>query len=108
MAAVGFFSDRFHSDAQPAGFASDLPGLPMIADSSDMDSSVGSPRRAAWADTWHLWKVMFPRRSITGRLVWGTVWRRRSDERRWIYKKFVEYQDDETQLERFRQKPVSD
>jgi hypothetical protein len=44
----------------------------------------------AWAEVWHLWKIVFPRRSITGRLVYGNVWRRR-DGRRWIYKKFVEY-----------------
>jgi hypothetical protein len=66
----------------------------MIADSSDMDRSIASPRRLAWTDSWHLWKVIFPRQSITGRLVWGTVWRR-SGGRRWIYKKFVEYQGDD-------------
>lgn len=43
-----------------------------------------------WRHTWHLWKVLLPRRSITGRLVWGTVWRR-AQGRRWIYKKFTEY-----------------
>jgi hypothetical protein len=51
-----------------------------------------NPERA-WADTWHLWRVMVPRRSITGRLLWGKVWRRH-DGRRWIYKKFVEYEPD--------------
>jgi hypothetical protein len=45
----------------------------------------------AWVGVWHLWHVIFPRRSITGRLVFGKVWRRR-DGHRWIYKKFVEYQ----------------
>jgi hypothetical protein len=48
-----------------------------------------SPQRA-WADVWHLWIVVIPRRSITGRLLWGRVWRRH-DGRHWIYKKFVEY-----------------
>jgi hypothetical protein len=38
---------------------------------------------------WHIWTVTLPRRSITGRLVWGTVWRRR-DNGRWIYKKYIE------------------
>jgi hypothetical protein len=52
-----------------------------------------SPERT-WADTWHLWTVMVPRRSITGRLLWGKVWRRH-DGRRWIYKKFVEYEPDD-------------
>jgi hypothetical protein len=44
----------------------------------------------AWAEVWHLWTVIIPRRSITGRLLWGRVWRRH-DGRHWIYKKFVEY-----------------
>jgi hypothetical protein len=30
----------------------------------------------AWAEAWHLWTVFFPRRSITGRFVYGQVWRR--------------------------------
>jgi hypothetical protein len=30
----------------------------------------------AWAEAWRLWTVFFPRRSITGRLVDGQVWRR--------------------------------
>jgi hypothetical protein len=46
--------------------------------------------KAAWTEVWHLWTVIFPRRSITGRLVLGRVWRRR-DGRHWIYKKFVEF-----------------
>jgi hypothetical protein len=52
-----------------------------------------SPERT-WSDTWHLWTVMVPRRSITGRLLWGKVWRRH-DGRHWIYKKFVEYEPDD-------------
>lgn len=39
-------------------------------------------------ELWHLHKVIVPRRSITGRLLWGTTWRRRCG-RKWIYKKFV-------------------
>ena len=46
-----------------------------------------------WAEVWHLWTVVIPRRSIAGRLVFGKVWRRH-DGRHWIYKKFVEYVDD--------------
>jgi len=46
--------------------------------------------KPAWAQVWHLWNVIIPRRSITGRLVFGQVWRRH-DGRHWIYKKFVEY-----------------
>ena len=46
--------------------------------------------RAAWVEVWHLWTVIIPRRSITGRIVHGKVWRRHNG-RHWIYKKFVEY-----------------
>ena len=49
-----------------------------------------SHAHAAWTDVWHLWTVIVPRRSITGRLVVGQVWRRH-DGRHWIYKKFGEY-----------------
>jgi hypothetical protein len=66
----------------------------MIAKSGDIDQSVGSRSGPAWANAWHLWTVIIPRRSISGRLVWGTVWRR-SSGRRWAYKKFVEYSDND-------------
>jgi hypothetical protein len=46
--------------------------------------------KPAWTEVWHLWTVIVPRRSITGRLLYGKVWRRH-DGRRWIYKKFIEY-----------------
>ena len=45
--------------------------------------------KPAGAEFWHLWTVILPRRSITGRLVRGRVWRRH-DGRRWQYKQFVE------------------
>ena len=48
----------------------------------------GLKRRPAKPTTWHLRRVIMPRRSITGRLVRGQVWRRH-DGRRWLYKKFV-------------------
>jgi hypothetical protein len=41
---------------------------------------------------WHLWTVIIPRRSITGKLVSGQLWRRRQGTK-WVYKKFVEYAD---------------
>jgi len=44
----------------------------------------------AWAEVWHLWTVVIPRRSITGRLLFGQVWRRR-EGRHWAYKKFTEF-----------------
>ena len=46
----------------------------------------------AWADLWHLRFVLMPRRSITGKLVRGMVWRRR-DGHRWIYKRFTEFDE---------------
>ena len=51
---------------------------------------LGLSPKPAWAEVWHLWRVILPKRSITGRLVRGQVWRRH-DGRRWIYKKFSEY-----------------
>jgi len=65
----------------------------MMARNGEIEQSLGSRSRRTWADAWHLWTVIVPRRSISGRLVWGTVWRRRNG-RRWAYKKFVEYSDD--------------
>jgi hypothetical protein len=49
--------------------------------------------KPAWAEVWHVWHVIMPRRSIAGRLVRGKVWRRH-DGRRWIYKKLIEWQVD--------------
>jgi hypothetical protein len=61
-----------------------------MANSSDVNSVERSDLRQAWADAWHLWRVIIPRRSITGQFVSGIVWRRNHGGR-WIYKKFVEY-----------------
>jgi hypothetical protein len=63
----------------------------MTIDSQDYVDRSLQPR-AAWAEVWHLWTVIIPRRSITGRLVHGRVWRRH-DGRHWIYKKVVEYEN---------------
>jgi hypothetical protein len=49
---------------------------------------LGSTERAATTSAWHLYTVIIPRRTITGRLVRGQVWRRH-DGRRWLYKKFI-------------------
>jgi hypothetical protein len=62
----------------------------MIADRHAFDQSRNLQPAPAWAEVWHLWTVIIPRRSITGKLVYGRVWRR-CDGRHWIYKKFVEY-----------------
>jgi hypothetical protein len=89
------------SMAEPSGDNITLGGFvlfcpeaaPMIADSHDIDQSRSlQPPSPAWAEAWHIWTVIIPRRSITGRLVHGTVWRR-CDGQHWIYKKFVEYDE---------------
>jgi hypothetical protein len=51
---------------------------------------LGTRPKPAWANIWHLWTVLIPRRTITGRLACGKVWRRH-DGRNWIYKRFVEF-----------------
>ena len=43
--------------------------------------------RPTAATNWHICTVIMPRRTITGRLVRGQVWRRH-DGRHWLYKKF--------------------
>ncbi len=50
--------------------------------------------RTSWAEVWHLWTVIVPRRSINGQLVVGKVWRRHAG-RQWIYRKFTEYGEEE-------------
>lgn len=60
----------------------------MISD-SDSHNLLNSSPPPTWAEAWHLWTVLIPRRSITGRLVFGKVWRRH-DGRHLIYKRFIE------------------
>jgi len=62
----------------------------MKANGLDRTLSGGAAPPQTWKHAWHLWRVWLPRRSITGRLVWGIVWRR-AQGRRWVYKKFIEY-----------------
>ena len=64
----------------------------MMSDGQNLFQILNSNPKAAWAGVWHLWTILIPRRSITGRLLWGKVWRRH-DGRHWIYKKFIEYAD---------------
>ena len=45
-------------------------------------SSENRSLQPAGAEFWHLWTVIIPRLSITGRFVRGRVWRRH-DGRRW-------------------------
>jgi hypothetical protein len=65
----------------------------MIADRANIQRLLDLSPQPEWAETWHLWKVEIPRRSITGRFVHGQVWRRH-DGRHWIYKKFIGYAQD--------------
>jgi len=65
---------------------------PMHAESQERFRLLSLSPKPAWSEVWHLWKIIIPRRSITGRLLTGQVWRR-YDGRRWIYKKFTEYTD---------------
>lgn len=62
----------------------------MIAESQEHFRILKLRKRPEWAAAWHLWPILIPRRSISGRLVRGQVWRRH-DGRKWIYKAFVEY-----------------
>jgi hypothetical protein len=62
----------------------------MIVDRANIQKLLDLSPQPEWAETWHLWRVLIPRRSITGRLVHGKVWRRH-DGRQWIYKRFVEH-----------------
>jgi hypothetical protein len=69
-----------------------VPSLSTMTDSQNLLQILNLSPERTWAGIWHLWTVLIPRRSITGRLLWGRVWRRH-DGRHWIYKKFVEYED---------------
>lgn len=59
----------------------------MIADGREQEEHFEITPLGAWAETWHLWTVLVPRRSISGKLVFGQVWRRRT-RRKWEYKKY--------------------
>jgi hypothetical protein len=61
----------------------------MQTDESSIAEWWSAEPKPAWAHIWHLWTVRIPRRTITGKLVCGKVWRRH-DGRKWIYKRFVE------------------
>ncbi len=49
------------------------------------DDDLDDSSRPAWAQVWHVRRIIIPRRAIDGQLVWGIVWRRH-DGRQWIYK----------------------
>jgi hypothetical protein len=64
----------------------------MTAHDDPIEQSNGRVATNAEMSGWHLWRVIIPRRSISGKLVSGQVWRRRHGAK-WAYKKFVEYAD---------------
>ena len=66
--------------------AQELQNLKSLRDQVRM---LGLNQRSSRATTWHLCRVIVPRRTITGRLVRGKVWRRH-DGRHWLYKKFID------------------
>ena len=47
-----------------------------VAESRERLRMLGLNPKPAWAEVWHLWNVILPRRSITGRLLTGQVWGR--------------------------------
>src|ERR1700676_5715050 len=70
-ARYGFVESRNNSSwLRPA-----RPGGPAEPQPTDL-TAVRLGHRPAWMQAWHLWTVLLTRRSITGRLVFGQVWRR--------------------------------
>lgn len=57
---------------------------------SSINLSEASIHQLARPGSWHVWTVTIPRRSITGGLIRGRVWRR-LDGRRWQYRPITEY-----------------
>jgi hypothetical protein len=77
-----------------AAFSNAVGVKKMMTNNHNQLQMLSLSTKPAWAEAWHLWSVVLPRRSITGRLLFGQVWRRH-DGRRWIYKKFTEYARDD-------------
>jgi hypothetical protein len=93
MAGSGCFAAASHPFAAASSSASSGYRRSLMANSSETHSAVGSDLGQPWSDAWHLWRIIIPRRSIAGRLVWGMVCRRNRGGR-WVYKKFIKYSDD--------------
>ena len=66
--------------------------LRIIASKYDVLRMLAPKQKFPHEEVWHLWIAVIPRRSITGRLLWGTVFRRWNGGR-WIYKKYAERVD---------------
>ena len=52
--------------------------LRIIKSKYDILRMLGPKQGPPHEEVWHRWTVIMPRRSITGRLLWGTVLRRRA------------------------------
>src|ERR1700709_192994 len=85
-------SRRATSFPSPRGFAADNWNTVMYTRSDNLHRNWGLTAIPAWANVWHVRKVLIPRRTITGRLVWGEVLRRH-DGRKWIYRKLTRRTD---------------
>jgi hypothetical protein len=69
--------------AQPSVDHIPAGGFVLIGGGSKMIrwKAKANDRMPDWTAAWHLWTVIIPRRTITGRLVCGTVWRRYNGRR---------------------------
>jgi hypothetical protein len=84
VTSAGYSSSGFFS-AKPLGdhIALTAPpdfGRAMLAESREWTRMLGLNPKPAWAEVWHLWKVIIPRRSITGALLMGQVANTTGDE----------------------------
>ena len=59
---------------------------------SNPEDDVNVTTLPPWARVWHVWRIIIPRRSVDGGMVWGSVWRRH-DGRQWIYKRLTGYDE---------------
>jgi len=89
MISIRTWFNRPPDDHILSSTASLICGRAMFAENRDWLRMLGLTPKPSWAEVWHVWTVIMPRRSITGRLLMGQVWRRH-DGRRWIYKKYIE------------------
>jgi hypothetical protein len=81
-----------HRESLPVASGRSVRPVPQADRLSSLEATMiatltfGLIQRPGMTNTWHLWTVIIPRRTITGRLVRGQVWRRH-DGRHWLYKK---------------------
>ena len=97
LAFLGHTTSLSRDFAEAAGWcsrpaASFFQASAIMTDRHKPADATTNPTVPAWAELWHLTFVLIPRRSIAGKLVHGLVWRRYNG-RRWIYKRFTEFQE---------------